>query len=175
MARKPTTNPTPKKREVGDWREPFLEALAQTGSVVRAAAAAEVHRSTAYEQRKTDAAFAARWAEAERESVERMEDEARRRAVEGCKRPIYHNGQLLTEVLDYSDTLLIFLLKAHDPKYREASRVLVGGDPNAPPIQHEHDHEHRVTLTAADLAALDELAPADEPAPEAGRGVPSDG
>lgn len=119
-AKKPTRKPTPKK----DWRPKFLATLADTGSVVRAVKAAGIHRSTAYDHRESDKAFADAWKEAETISVEVMESEARRRAVEGCKRPVFHAGKRVGEVLEYSDTLLIFLLKAHKPdKYRDRSSV----------------------------------------------------
>jgi hypothetical protein len=118
-AKKPTRRPTLKK----GWHETFLSTLADTGSVVRAVRAAGVHRSTAYDHREADAGFAAAWKDAERISVELMEDEARRRAVEGCRRPVFQGGKKVGEILEYSDTLLIFLLKAHDPKYRDKQQV----------------------------------------------------
>ncbi|HEY1188573.1 MAG TPA: hypothetical protein VGE74_13050 [Gemmata sp.] len=116
---KATRKPTPKK----DWRVTFLEALADTGSVVRAARAAKVHRSTAYDHRETDTGFRDAWKEAERISVENMEAEARRRAVEGTLKPVFQGGKKVGEVREYSDTLLIFLLKAHDPKYRDKQQI----------------------------------------------------
>lgn len=137
--KQPTRRPTPKK----DWRVPFLEALARTGSVVGAAAKAKVHRSTAYELKSADPAFAALWAEAEAVSVELMEAEARRRAVEGTLRPVFQGGKKVGEVLEYSDTLIIFLLKARRPDvYRDHAKVVVSGDPGAPV-----KHEHSVTVT----------------------------
>src|SRR5215469_6568656 len=61
----------------------FLEALADTGSVTKAVAVAGTSRTRVYELQKVDPAFAAAWAEAEDIAVDRLEDEARRRAVEG--------------------------------------------------------------------------------------------
>lgn len=53
-----------------------------------------------------------------------LEDEARRRAFEGFDKPIVHQGVITDTVKEYSDTLAIFLLKAHFPeKYRERSSV----------------------------------------------------
>lgn len=60
-------------------------------------------------------------------AVERMENEARRRAVEGTLRPVFHGGAQVGEVREYSDTLLIFLLKAHDPKYRDKQQIEYSG------------------------------------------------
>jgi hypothetical protein len=52
-----------------------------------------------------------------------MEEEARRRAVEGTKKPIFYRGQVVGHIRDYSDVLLMFLLTAHRPeRYRENTR-----------------------------------------------------
>src|SRR5262245_27197917 len=139
--KKSTRRSTPKK----DWRPAFLEALAEPGSVVHAATKAKIHRSTAYNARADERAFADAWKEAEQIGVELMEAEARRRAVEGCRRPVYQGGKLVGHVQEYSDTLLIFLLKAHKPeKYRERHQVEHSGgttqtviylpQKNAPPV-----------------------------------------
>ena len=55
------------------WRAEFLAALARGGSVKGAAAAAGVDRTTAYEARKRDPDFAARWAAALAEGRGRLE------------------------------------------------------------------------------------------------------
>lgn len=121
--KKRTWKRTPKK----DWRVRFLEELAVRGSVVAACDAAECSRRNAYDERERNAEFAAKWDEAKRIAVERMEDEARRRAVEGTLKPVFQGGALVGKVREYSDTLLIFLLKAHDPKYKDRQHVEVSG------------------------------------------------
>ena len=55
------------------WRAGFLAALARGGSVTGAAAAAGVDRTTAYEARKRDSDFAARWTAALAEGRGRLE------------------------------------------------------------------------------------------------------
>lgn len=117
---KKTPKRTAKKRP---WQELFLEELAARGSVVGACTAAACSRANAYAERERSAEFAKLWDEAKKISVERMEDEARRRAVEGTLRPVFQGGDRVGQVREYSDTLLIFLLKAHDPKYREKQTV----------------------------------------------------
>jgi hypothetical protein len=109
-------------------QERFLEALSETGSVTKAAAAAATSRTRAYELRKTDPAFAAAWAEAEDVAVGRLEDEARRRAVEGVQEPIVSGGSMVRDdtgqpifVRRYSDRLLAELLRARRPLRRERS------------------------------------------------------
>lgn len=118
--RRRTPERTAKK---GAWQEQFLAELAARGSVVLACRAAGCSRANAYAERGRSAEFKAAWDEEKREAVELMEDEARRRAVEGTLRPVFHGGVQVGEVREYSDTLLIFLLKAHDPKYRDRQQV----------------------------------------------------
>jgi hypothetical protein len=106
----------------------FLEALADTGSVASAAAVAGTSRTRVYELRKADPAFATAWQEAEEIAADRLEDEARRRALEGVPEPLVSAGKLVRDddgqpitVRRYSDNLLLALLKAHRPPRRERS------------------------------------------------------
>jgi hypothetical protein len=67
--------------------------------------------------RKNDPEFAAAWDEATSEGVDRVEDEAHRRAVEGYNpRPVYHKGEKVGEIREYSDSLLALLLKSRRPE-----------------------------------------------------------
>lgn len=105
---------TPKKKKA------FLERLAATGNVTDCAAALRLARPTLYRHRKEDSEFAQAWNEAIELAVEVLEDEAKRRAVDGVEEPVYYKGEVCGTVRKYSDTLLIVLLKAHKPeKYRE--------------------------------------------------------
>lgn len=111
----------PKKRA-------FLAAFAETGNISLSCQAAGVRRSTYYEWTEHDGAFGVALAAAREAAIDKLEEEARRRAVEGVTREtgVYHNGKLIaTEVeIKYSDTLLIFLLKGLRPeKYRERMDV----------------------------------------------------
>lgn len=107
-----------------DWQARFLVSLAGYGNVSAAARAARASRNFVYEQRHADEAFATAWDEALQLGTAGLEDEARRRAFEGVRKPVHQGGKLVGYVRDYSDTLLIFLLKAHDPKFRETTRNL---------------------------------------------------
>jgi hypothetical protein len=100
-------------------QERFLEALADTDSVASAVAIAGTSRTRIYELRKADPAFASAWQDAEEIAANRLEDEARRRAVEGVSEPLVSAGKLVRDdngqpimVTRYSDTLLLALLKA---------------------------------------------------------------
>lgn len=136
------TDRTPKKgNPPDDWPIRFLEALADYGNVSAACRLAKVSRDTAYRHRNTDVDFATAWEAAAALGVESLEDEARRRAYKGVRKPVYQKGELVGYVQEYSDTLMIFLLKAHKPeKYRE--RHEFSGPNGGPiPIQHSADDE----------------------------------
>jgi len=108
----------PKKRA-------FLAAFPGCGNIRRACQAAGINRDTFYKWSEHDAEFVLAFQQAKVEAVEYLEAEAHRRATEGVRKekPIYgRNGALLATVIetDYSDVLLIFLLKGLAPeKYRE--------------------------------------------------------
>lgn len=109
-----------------DWAPAFIEAFAEFGAVTAACGAAGISRQTAYERRKVDELFAAAWEDVEAMATERMEAEARRRAVDGWiereEFEIDDDGELhpTLTVRKFSDALLMFLLKARRPDtYRE--------------------------------------------------------
>lgn len=129
---------TIKRRARRPWKERFLSALRLTGNVRAASAAAGVTRSTAYGQRETDQAFRQAFDDAREEAADRLEQEAFRRAHDGTRRPIGVNGKTHF-IREYSDTLLIFLLKAARPqRYRDNHRVEV---------------DHRVEVSDAEIKA----------------------
>lgn len=112
--------PPDRTKRTAEKEQILLDMLATGKSVYKAAAAAGIGRSTAYEWRDSDPEFKARWEEALEAGIDAMEDEAHRRAVEGVDEPVFYQGEVCGEVRKYSDTLLIFQLKARRPeKYRE--------------------------------------------------------
>lgn len=99
----------------------FCAALvASGGNVSRACQAIDVARLTAYRWREEDPEFKTAWNEAKAAGMDALEDEATRRAFEGIDKPIVHQGFITDTVKEYSDTLMIFLLKGGKPeKYKE--------------------------------------------------------
>jgi len=76
-----------------------------------------------YRWRAEDKTFAAAWDKAIEIGADLLEEEAMRRAVTGVQRPVFQGGRLVGHVRDYSDTLLIFLLKGAKPqKYAERTK-----------------------------------------------------
>lgn len=113
--RKPTAVASPEER-----KRVFLEALRKEPNITAAARKAGWDRSTFYVKRAEDPEFARAWDAALEEAVDLCEAEAHRRAFKGTLKPVYQGGEQVGSIREYSDTLAIFLLKAHRPwKYRE--------------------------------------------------------
>lgn len=114
-------------------RTRFLEVLATTANVSRAAADIEMARTYMYEVRSEDPLFEKAWDKAVRLGTHALEDEAARRASEGWDEPVFYQGVQTGLVRKFSDTLLIFLLKARDPeKYSERLRQELTGKSGGP-------------------------------------------
>lgn len=62
-----------------------------------------------------DEMFAKAYAAAEAAGTDVIEEEAFRRAVKGVEKPVYRAGEVVGHVADYSDAMLMFLLKARRP------------------------------------------------------------
>lgn len=102
------------------WRSNFLKAFEKTGVVSYACKAAKVSRQTVYQERQRNEEFALAWADIELRTTEAMEREAIRRAAEGVDKPVFQGGKEVGTVREFSDTLLIFMLKARRPDvYRD--------------------------------------------------------
>lgn len=93
----------------------FLTAFLNTANVSRAAEASKVGRRTHYDWLENDELYKTAFEVAKEVAAEMLEEEARRRAVDGVYEPVFYKGVRCGQVLKYSDTLLIVLLKAAKP------------------------------------------------------------
>lgn len=84
------------------WIDPFLLALRTTGNVSHSARAAGIVTPQAYKLRREDADFAAAWDNALEDATDELENEARRRALQGVNEPVVYQGQL-TPLYEYGD------------------------------------------------------------------------
>jgi hypothetical protein len=137
--RKPNQNPPllprsplphQSKRAIPAYRNAFLAELRGGRSPSMAAKVAGIDRSTAYLWRRTDEEFRKQWADAVEEGIDLLEDEAKRRGIEGVLKPVYYMGEVVGEVREYSDALLALLLKGlRASVYAPNNRVeLTGAD-----------------------------------------------
>jgi len=138
-----------------------VEALESEPNVALACRTLGVARSSAYDERKANPVFAAAWDQAIDKALDEAEAELHRRAVEGVKRPVYQNGKLVGYTQEYSDTLLIFMLKCRRPeRYRDRMEVTTK----------DGDIDSAIERGLADLAARGKAADAEAPAGDAGAG-----
>ena len=120
----------------------FLAAYETVGNISRAARSADISRGTHYDWMEKDPAYRAGFEKAHRRASDLLEEEARRRAMEGYHEPVVYKGHFTGEwvmpdgsdpwdpetgrrkpgavfernvVRRYSDTLLIFLMKGNNP------------------------------------------------------------
>ena len=97
------------------WHDAFIDDLAENCNVSAACRAAGITRTTAYNHRDNNPAFAAAWDDAVEAGIQALELDLRRRARES------------------SDTAAIFLLKSHRPDvYRENKRTELTGANGGP-------------------------------------------
>jgi hypothetical protein len=138
--------------ETRPWHSTFLDALSSSGNVTAAARRAGVDRGTAYRSRAAAAEFRAAWDEALEVALDALEAEARRRALEGWEEPVFYQGKVCGHIRKYSDALIMFLLKAYRPEFRDNYRVEHSGDTT---IRVEYVNDWRDSPAVAGDASFD--------------------
>jgi hypothetical protein len=136
-----------------DWAPKFFKKLSQGRSVKDACAAAKVSRQAIYQRRDSDDEFASALRAAIEDGCDDLETEARRRAVDGLVRKKFHQGVPVIDPAtrrqyverEYSDTLLLALLRAHWPERYGTQTV---------------EHKHGGTVT---LQIVEEIVSAGDP------------
>ena len=106
------------------WQPIFLRALGEGLSVTQAAGRAGMSRRGVYHAREANAEFARAWDDAWEQGTDTLEAEAWRRARDGTERPIMYRGEQVASVREFSDTLMLALLRARRPEaYSENATV----------------------------------------------------
>ncbi len=119
----PDFTPVPRQHQRHDgWTErrqrDFIEALADTGSVHAACRAVDMSQRGAYYLRRQPGAesFRQAWEAALDLGVQRIEDVAMDRALNGVEEPLYSYGKLVGSRTRYNDRLLMFMLRNRAPE-----------------------------------------------------------
>lgn len=94
----------------------FLVEFALCGNVLRSANKARITRRTVYLWLETDAEFKKLYELAREDAIDALEEEARRRAHDGYLKPVYQQGEMVGQIREFSDTLMVLLLKGHKPE-----------------------------------------------------------
>ena len=126
----PTFTPVPRQRmRQGGWsadrQREFIELLAETGSVRSACRRMGVSEHHIYKLRRHLEAesFRTAWEAALDIGVQRIEDVAMDRALNGVEEPVYHRGEIVGTRRAYNDRLLMFMLKNRAPeRFGDGSR-----------------------------------------------------
>lgn len=139
IKRKPKENRNGKSKAAA--QAAFLSAYSDGLSIQDACLKAGIGRTTFYTWKENDMRFRSAFSDAMERSVDVMEEEAKRRAVRGVLKPVYYNGKIVGSIREYSDTLLIFLMKGRRPDvFKERANI----------EHHTYDHkEGAVSRTAA--------------------------
>ncbi|MFL0356386.1 hypothetical protein ACI5KX_07875 [Erythrobacter sp. GH1-10] len=124
----PDFTPVPRQYERHDGWTPerqcaFIEALADTGSVAAACKVVDMSTVGAYYLRRQKGAesFRAAWQAALDLGVQRLEDVAMERALNGVEEPLYVYGNLVGTRRKVNDRLLMFMLRNRSPERFGAS------------------------------------------------------
>ena len=148
--------PIPRRHRTDGWthaqQRAFIEALADLGSVRKAAAEVRMSARSAYALRRAPGAegFAAAWDAAIAQASKQLIDVALDRAFNGLEQfAIDKEGNHIYTHIKYNDRLLMFLLRAHQPERFGLAATF--GNGNAP--------DHSLAL------AIEALAPIVPPEP----------
>jgi hypothetical protein len=163
---------TPAKPEIlvdrGILQAKFLAAYRECGIVRRAARAAGISRTTHYGWLEEDDTYPDRFREAHEDATDILEEEARRRAIEGLRRVKFNpktgkpyidpeTKQPYTEH-EYSDRILEVMLKAKRPEEFKERIAAEHTGKNGGPIETKDASELTDAERAARVAALFDLA-----------------
>lgn len=144
----------------------FFEKLSQHGRITQAAREAGLQRESLYDKRERDPEFATRWANALETYADVVEAEVHRRAIEGTDKGIWHQGQLVGTERQFSDALLLALVKAKRAReFGDKSKLeLTGADGGAVKVETSPlDLARRIgVLLSAGLAELDKPQPPED-------------
>lgn len=117
----PAFTPVPRRQRHDGWtperQRAFIDALAQTGSVRAAARQVNMASEGAYQLRLAKGAdsFRAAWEAALDHGIQRIEDNALDRALNGVEVPICSGGQIIGTRIVHNERLVMFVLRNRRP------------------------------------------------------------
>jgi hypothetical protein len=132
-----TRKPPPRRRapstpSAQEKKYALLAAYQTCGKLTDACREVGISRGVHYRWKDADEAYAKAFEASHTQVADLLEDEVIRRGRDGVKKPVFHQGKICGHVQEYSDLLLIFMLKALRPgKFRDNVK---------------HEHEGKVTL-----------------------------
>ena len=116
-------------RKLTATQQRFLRAYARCARISKAATAVKIDRVNHYVWLKEDESYRRVWPEIREQAAQQLEDAAVERAMDGVKRAVRYKGKVVGHEREYSDAMLMFLLKGMKPEtYRDRSdqRITMG-------------------------------------------------
>jgi hypothetical protein len=107
--------PRPGRLTTARRKSLVIDLLSQGHTLAQVREALGINRVAVYRWRQGDKVFAQAYSNAMEAGTDLIEQEARRRAVEGYDRPVFQRGQLAGLERVYSDMLLALLLRGRRP------------------------------------------------------------
>lgn len=158
----PEFTPVPRKYRHDGWtperQRAFIDALAETGSVGRAARRLNMSAEGAYYLRRQPGAesFRAAWTAAIDFGVQNLTDIAMERAIDGVPVPVFWKGEQVGEKRSYNDRLLMFMLRHRQPgTYGPLARV--NGGTTSPEFRALQERDAREQQEREDEAIKEDI------------------
>jgi hypothetical protein len=149
----------------------MVASIRELGTIRAAANAIGIGRRTHYTWLKEDPEYAEQVADAIEDRVDQLEEEAFRRAHDGTLKPVFQQGMQVGTIREYSDTLMLALLKGNRPdKYKDRAE-LTGKD--GAPLGGELSDVERADRIAAILDAARARRTGPTPEGETAVGAPA--
>jgi len=104
------------KKTTPEFKEAFVTLLSSLPNITACCKLLGIAVENIRRARVKDPEFDEAVKNAIEEGYDMLEEEARRRAVDGVDRPVFFQGEQCGVIREYSDQLLITLLKANRPK-----------------------------------------------------------
>ncbi len=115
------------KKTTEEFKEAFVGMLGQVPNITAVCRLMDITTDNVLKARKKDPEFNKKVLNAIDEGYDMLEEEARRRAVDGVVEPVWYKGEQVGGIRKYSDGLLTTLLKAYRPKrFNPGAKVMVG-------------------------------------------------
>jgi len=117
------------KKMTDEFKDSILGMLAELPNITVVCKLVGIHPSVFYRTRKNDSDFDEGVKYAMEQGYDLIEEEARRRAVDGVLEPVFYRGEEVGEIRKYSDQLLVTLLKGYKPrKFNPGVKITAGNE-----------------------------------------------
>ena len=124
---KERTNSMADQKTTPEFKAAFIGMLGHLPNITAVCRLMGIDASNIHRARKKDEEFDTQVKVAVEEGYDMIEEEARRRAVDGVLEPVFHQGEQVGEIRKYSDALLKMLLKGYKPKrFNPGAKVSFG-------------------------------------------------